>query len=148
MSEIAEEYAALPPGEVEVVEVMEGEIGEGEVAPETRPETMPPGLKRSGCQCVTDHRPAVVGTDFHHVVPLGWGGPDVKENIVELCPTTHRSLHDLLRWIVREQRWPGREVLYRFPRYVQLLAARAVREHGIPKREAIPRTFGGLVGDE
>lgn len=138
MPDIAEAYAALPLGSTQI---LEGEIAEGE---ELR--AMPPGLKREGCKCVTDHRPAVVGTDFHHVVPLGWGGPDVAENIVELCPTSHRSLHDLLRWMVRQQQWPPREVLYRYPRYVQNLAARALREAGgIPPREGVPRTFGGLL---
>jgi hypothetical protein len=106
--------------------------------------TLPPGLKREGCKCVTEHRPAVVGTDFHHVVPRAWGGPDVAENIVELCPTTHRSLHDLLRWAVRNQAWPPRAVLYRYPRYVRQLGARAVREYGgIPPRHLVPREFGG-----
>src|SRR3954453_7503773 len=123
------------------VEILEGEINEGQ---ELRPDRMPPGLKREGCRCVTDHRPAVVGTDFHHVVPLGWGGPDTRENVVELCPTTHRSLHDLLRWVVREQAWPPREVLYQYPRYVRQLGARAVREAGgIPPRHAVPMELGG-----
>lgn len=120
-------------------EVMAGEIGEGLIEPQTGPRP-----KREGCACVTDHRPTVVGTDFHHVVPLAWGGPDTLDNIIELCPTTHRSLHDLLRWVVKEQKWPPREVLYRFPRFVRALGARAVRDAGgIPQRNAVPLSYGG-----
>ena len=132
---------------------MEGEIGEGVIVPTHTHEhegngVGPLGAKRppkQGCKCVTDHRPTVVGTDWHHVVPLAWGGPDVHENLIELCPTTHRSLHDLLRWVVREQKWPPRDVLYQFPRYVRALGARAVADAGgIPRRDAIPKSYGGL----
>jgi hypothetical protein len=165
--QIEEAFADAPRGEVEI---MEGEIGEGVIVPTHTHEHegdgvgpgshdglgrlrrtvmgTPLGAKRppkQGCVCVTDHRPTVVGTDWHHVVPLAWGGPDVHENLVELCPTTHRSLHDLLRWVVREQKWPPRDVLYQFPRYVRALGARAVADAGgIPRRDAIPKSYGGL----
>ena len=148
--QIEEAFAGAPRGEVEV---MEGEIGEGVIVPTHTHEhegegVGPLGAKRppkQGCVCVTDHRPTVVGTDWHHVVPLAWGGPDVHENLIELCPTTHRSLHDLLRWVVREQKWPPRDGLYQFPRYVRALGARAVADAGgIPRRDAIPKSYGGL----
>jgi hypothetical protein len=37
-------------------------------------------------------------------------------------------------------------VLYRYPRYVRQLGARAVREYGgIPPRHLVPKEFGGHV---
>jgi len=45
---------------------------------------------------VTNHAPPVHLVEFHHVWPLGMGGPDVRENTVLVCPTTHSETHRLI----------------------------------------------------
>lgn len=49
------------------------------------------------CQVHGKHIPASHVNHFHHVWPLGEGGPDVPENKVTVCPTGHYNIHDLLR---------------------------------------------------
>ena len=34
-----------------------------------------------------------LSADVHHILPLSEGGPDVKSNMVCLCPTCHRKFH-------------------------------------------------------
>lgn len=53
------------------------------------------------CHCVSDHRPAPLELNRHHILPLEHGGPDVAGNIAWLCPTTHVNVHELLRLIIR-----------------------------------------------
>lgn len=51
------------------------------------------------CACVGEHRPTSAMNHWHHVLPLSWGGSDLKENMVPLCPTGHAVVHVLLdRW--------------------------------------------------
>ncbi len=54
------------------------------------------------CVCVSDHRPPVLEFNSHHILPLYLGGPDVPENRVWLCPTTHVNVHELLRLMLRD----------------------------------------------
>jgi hypothetical protein len=49
------------------------------------------------CLCVTEHRPRPDELHAHHIVPLYADGPDTEENVVWVCPTTHASIHELLR---------------------------------------------------
>lgn len=56
------------------------------------------------CLCVSDHRPAPLELNAHHVWPLANGGPDVPENIVWLCPTAHTNVHELLRLMMKAGR--------------------------------------------
>lgn len=37
----------------------------------------------------------------HHIWPLGMGGPDVPDNWVWVCPTTHTNTHEILREVCR-----------------------------------------------
>ena len=55
----------------------------------------------------------------HHVVPLKEGGPDVKENIMCVCPNHHAMLDDKIRRLTPEKtvgvakayvRWHNRKV--------------------------------------
>jgi hypothetical protein len=48
------------------------------------------------CRCVKQHHPAATSLDAHHVWPEGHGGPTVPENLVWLCPTCHRNVHEIL----------------------------------------------------
>jgi hypothetical protein len=59
------------------------------------------------CQCVTEHRPPVLEGEFHHVWPLYLGGPKNGE-LAYVCSTTHDSVHELLRLMLRS----GRELTY------------------------------------
>lgn len=43
------------------------------------------------------HSPIPKDIERHHIVPLSWGGPDIQENIVIVCPTGHTNIHELLR---------------------------------------------------
>lgn len=49
------------------------------------------------CECVKVHRPTPTELHAHHVWPKGEGGPDVRANLVYICPTTHSSIHKLWR---------------------------------------------------
>lgn len=51
----------------------------------------------ASCPCVADHNPNVIVFNRHHIVPLGWGGPDEEWNVRLLCPTGHYSVHHILR---------------------------------------------------
>src|SRR6266699_829326 len=39
---------------------------------------------------------APLATQLHHVWPLGMGGPDEDENLVEICPTGHVNIHTII----------------------------------------------------
>lgn len=79
-------------------------------------------VKPSGeyrCNCVAGHRPPPAELHAHHVLPLGEGGPDVRENLVWLCPTTHASVHKLWRLMVKHHGNPSAEQRQEFTRYVR-----------------------------
>jgi hypothetical protein len=64
--------------------------------PDPRRLPMPP----EGCVCRAEHSPEPLDGDWHHVWPLGMGGPNVRANLVWLCPTAHRNVHEILTLIV------------------------------------------------
>ena len=49
------------------------------------------------CHCVAEHRPPYLELERHHLWPLYLGGPDIPENMVWICATTHGSVHELIR---------------------------------------------------
>lgn len=49
------------------------------------------------CPCVMDHNPNPMELNEHHIWPLYLGGPDTKDNLIWLCPTTHTNVHELIR---------------------------------------------------
>ena len=61
------------------------------------------------CRCVSVHRPVPLETHAHHIWPTADGGPNVADNLVQLCPTTHANVHDLLRELKRS----GGKLTYR-----------------------------------
>lgn len=84
------------------------------------------------CLCQADHRPDPLGGEWHHIWPVGMGGPDVAANLVFVCPTTHTNVHAILRLMVREAReWSWREVTEHFAapvsRYAYRLAVEGFR---------------------
>lgn len=66
------------------------------------------------CAAHDDHRPRVSSTDIHHVVPRAWGGSDEQSNLVALCPTGHRNVHQLLLAYQRAKGLPAWSVRQRF----------------------------------
>ncbi|QNN52488.1 HNH endonuclease signature motif containing protein [Nocardioides mesophilus] len=70
------------------------------------------------CVCRKPHAPEPLDLEYHHVWPKGMGGPDVPENAVFICPTTHTNTHELLRLIVRRAgklSWAEVTALYPVP---------------------------------
>lgn len=73
------------------------------------------------CQGHAYHSPRPQHLDSHHVIPSAWDGPDVRSNLVSLCPTGHRNVHYLLdsyvrahgepSWVVRRSFGPGERAL-------------------------------------
>jgi hypothetical protein len=74
------------------------------------------------CLCVADHQPEPQSLDRHHIWPLGMEGPDTPGNIVVICPTTHRNVHELLRAWVAWQGQPPWEIRRHFSPYARQLA--------------------------
>jgi hypothetical protein len=78
------------------------------------------------CHCVTFHRPKVMELDKHHIWPTGDGGPDVPENLIWLCPTTHRNVHEYLRLLLKyEGEVPSTAPSY--PRFTREVAWKGYR---------------------
>ncbi len=61
-----------------------------------QPNNAPCGSANEPCRVHTKHVPNPHSVDRHHVWPTADGGPDIPENIVVVCPTGHRNIHDLL----------------------------------------------------
>jgi len=38
---------------------------------------------------------------MHHVWPLGYHGPNVKSNLVKICPNAHSDIHFLMELMLR-----------------------------------------------
>lgn len=66
----------------------------------------------TGFQCHT-HK-AMVSYEMHHVWPLGYHGPNVKANLVKICPNAHSDAHFLMELMLRGKPYRlaeyGREV--------------------------------------
>ncbi len=52
------------------------------------------------CLCVSEHRPAALEFERHHVLPVYLGGHEDGE-IVWVCPTAHANCHELMRLMLR-----------------------------------------------
>jgi hypothetical protein len=73
-----------------------------------------------------DHpSPTPKNNHWHHIIPLGWGGSDVKENQTPLCPTSHENIHHLLRAYVKNDGPPPWSVLLRYGEKERQLAKAA-----------------------
>jgi hypothetical protein len=91
------------------------------------------------CYCVRTHRPKLVVTHWHHIIPQGWGGKTVSGNLIEVCPSTHYTTHALLNEYVRVNGVPPASILRRYPPYARRLAQWGVDGVGGPGK--IPHVF-------
>lgn len=86
------------------------------------------------CQCVTRHRPRPNEEEIHHIIPQGqpFHGPDVAANKITLCPTTHSSVHALIRLLLKAKTTgirPTKAQLVHYSPYIRQLADRAMDAH-------------------
>ncbi len=80
------------------------------------------------CLCVSDHRPSVLEYQRHHIYPMGMGGLDEPSNIVEICPTAHVNIHEMLRLMLGAGRPLGDAELSRLePRPINRYSADLAR---------------------
>lgn len=86
---------------------------------------------KATCHCVGKHIPKAMELHKHHVWPLGEGGPDTRENLVILCPTTHSNVHRLWRLYEENGGRPSWDVLRGYSEF-----AREVVEKGRELRRA------------
>lgn len=54
-------------------------------------------MARSNTGFMCHSHTALVSYEMHHVWPLGYHGPDVKANLVKICPNAHSDIHHLLQ---------------------------------------------------
>lgn len=52
------------------------------------------------------HKPEPLRVVRHHVQPLGMGGPDVEENIIDICDTGHYNVHVVLGLLILSRPMP------------------------------------------
>lgn len=83
------------------------------------------------CACVGKHIPKAMELHKHHVWPLGEGGPDTKENLLLLCPTTHANVHRLWRLYEKHNGRPPWDMLKNYSEYT-----RSIVEKGRELRRA------------
>jgi len=79
------------------------------------------------CHCVTIHRPKVMELDKHHIWPMGFDGPDVPENLIWLCPTMHRNVHEYLRWLLKYDGEVDRGLASDYSRFTRKVAEQGYR---------------------
>jgi hypothetical protein len=48
------------------------------------------------CEVHKYHWPPIRVVDWHHIWPLGMGGPDTVGNRVFVCPNGHRNIHEAI----------------------------------------------------
>ena len=97
------------------------------------------------------HWPPVKAVDEHHVWPLGLGGPDVKINLVWVCPTGHRNIHAAFTLLMKGLKPIGTKKEIHFatsghaqwlangkPKPVALQVIPETLEYAIKVREAVP----------
>jgi hypothetical protein len=78
-----------------------------------------------GMTCAAHRHRSLVPVEWHHIFPLGDGGPNVAANRVALCSNAHSAVHDLLDKMRRAGGavpWPVRR---RYGAAVRRLAALA-----------------------
>lgn len=75
------------------------------------------------CACVNNHNPNPMELHQHHIWPMGMNGPDVEDNVVWLCPTSHVNVHELLRAWVKYESKPPWSIRKFFSPYIRALAA-------------------------
>lgn len=91
---------------------------------------LPVGADGPRCRCVKRHRPMPAEEEIHHIVPTGapFGGPDVPDNLVPLCPTSHSSVHALIRAYLKARKTGHLDPasIAHYSPYVRVLVRRAL----------------------
>ena len=49
-----------------------------------------------GTTCIAHRHASLVPLERHHVWPLGDGGPNIADNLIDICCNGHFSIHSLL----------------------------------------------------
>lgn len=80
------------------------------------------------CHIHLYHSPRPEYTERHHVLPLAWGGEDVPENTLLVCPTGHTNIHRLLKYYEDYNGKPPWTVRIGFSSAERRLAERAWNE--------------------
>lgn len=52
-----------------------------------------------GTGCIVHSHDGWVPLEWHHVWPLGNGGPDVRQNKIRVCANGHYSIHAMLDYL-------------------------------------------------
>lgn len=55
-----------------------------------------PKTTTEACRAHGFHSPRPNYSELHHILPMSWGGPDVADNRIAICPTGHANVHRLL----------------------------------------------------
>lgn len=79
----------------------------------------------SVCLCSGKHVPRPHILHRHHIIPISFGGDNARENLIDLCPTTHENVHNLLRQYKKFNGRPPGRVRKHYSDFVQRLAQEA-----------------------
>jgi len=88
------------------------------------------------CPCTAAHSPRLtttVGVN-HHIVPKSWGGPSTPSNMIEICPTAHDLVHELLNHYVRAGAVPAWAVRRGYVALVRDLVEQAWQHRPLDRR--------------
>ena len=58
-----------------------------------------------------DHK-TMVSFEMHHVWPVGYHGPNIKSNLIKICPNAHSDIHFLMELMFRGKPYNFREYGY------------------------------------
>lgn len=97
------------------------DVSESELAPYTISVLDVPNAL---CKCVGKHIPKPMELHKHHIWPLGEGGPDNRENLLLLCPTTHANVHRLWRAYEKYNGRPPWDMLKNYSEYCRWVVER------------------------
>ena len=84
------------------------------------------------CRCSTKHVPKPTVLDAHHIWPHAAGGPTVPANLVWLCPTAHRNVHELLDAWHRTGKTTSTGSHNPFIRKIAQAGWQAIQDHNVP----------------
>ena len=61
------------------------------------------------------------GNEPHHIFPRGAGGPDIPENLIQLCPACHRKAHSGVFTKERLLKVVGRRLKIKYDKQLELI---------------------------
>lgn len=81
------------------------------------------------CKCVTHHNPKIAAVDVHHILPIEHGGTTTIENVIAVCPNTHRNVHLYLAHLIETGGRPHPREKAAIPPYARNLATEGYRRY-------------------